>query len=138
MKRHCLKLDERRHRIGVASFDRQHRELVEKVNRIAQAIDGDYPAEALDASMDELLQLARQHFEFEQRPMVKRGFPGVEEHCREHSRLLKRLVNLSAPSCTSDPHKVKFVPASITDWAESHLYQGEKVLGEYLACKELN
>lgn len=137
MKRHCLKWDEHQHCIGIASLDDQHRELVEQVNRIAQAFDEKKSIEEVNALMDDLLRLARQHFEFEEGLMTRHAFPGVEEHAKEHRGLLQRLASLSEVLRTSNPHKVELVLAFITDWAELHLLQGEKVLGEYLVSKGL-
>ena len=137
MKRHCVKWDENRHCIGIASLDSQHRELVEQVNRIAQAIDKKKPAAEVNALMDDLVHLARQHFEFEESLMTRHAFPGVEGHSKEHRGLLQQLASLSDVLRTSNPHKVELVLAFITDWAELHLLQGEKVLGEYLVSKGL-
>lgn len=137
MKRHCVNWEEQRHCIGIASLDSQHRELVEQVNLIAQAIDEKDPVEKVNALMDDLVHLARQHFEFEEALMTQHGFPGVKEHAKEHRGLLQRLSSLSEVLHTSNPHKVELVLAFITDWAELHLLQGEKVLGEYLTSKGL-
>lgn len=138
MKRYCLNWDDRRHCIGIGALDGQHRELVAQVNRIAHAIDRKKPAAEINALMDELVRLARDHFTFEEGLMTEYGFPGMEAHAREHRSLLERLANLSAVLHTSNPHKVELVLAFITDWAELHLLQGEKVLGEYLVSKGLN
>lgn len=138
MKRYCLNWDDRRHCIGIAALDSQHKELVAQVNRIAHAIDKKKPVEEINALMDELVRLARKHFEFEEELMTEHGFPGIEAHAREHSGLLQRLANLSEVLRTSNPHKVELVLAFITDWAELHLLQGEKVLGQFLSSKGLS
>lgn len=138
MKRYCLNWDDRRHCIGITALDSQHKELVAQVNRIAQSIDQKKPAGEINVLMDELVRLARAHFEFEEGLMTEHGFPGADAHAREHRGLLERLANLSEVMHTSNPHKVELVLAFITDWAELHLLQGEKVLGEYLSSKGLS
>ena len=137
MKRQCLNWNDHRHCIGIASLDNQHRELVEQVNLIAQAIDEKKSVDEVNILMDDLVSLARQHFEFEEGLMTKHSFPGVEGHAKEHRELLLRLANISEVLHTSTPHKVELVLAFITDWAELHLLQGEKVLGKYLITKGL-
>ncbi len=139
MKRAYLTWDEKRHSIGIPSLDAQHRQIVEKVNRVANAIDGTAGDEReLHELMAELLTLAKEHFEHEEQIMAEYGYPGTEGHANEHRGLLKRLETLNGVLQTKEPHKVELVLAFITDWAELHLLQGEKDLGAFLAAKGMD
>ena len=137
MKKHQLVWDENRHSIGIASLDSQHREIVKQVNRVTEAIGNKSKSEITQELMDNLILLARQHFELEEHIMTEYGFPGLEGHAKEHRGLLQRLENLSIVLRTPNPHKMELVLAFVTDWAELHLLQGEKILGKYLTSKGL-
>ena len=137
MKQSCLIWNEKRHGIGVASLDEQHREIVEQVNQIISAIKGGASSEVMHELMDGLILLARRHFEFEERLMSEHGFPGLEGHAREHLGLLQKLDMFNETLFFSDPHRLNLLLAFVTDWAELHLLTGEKILGEYLTSKGL-
>lgn len=139
MKREYLIWDERRHSIGIASLDREHKQLVERVNHLASVIDDRSATDAqLHDLMTDLLSLARQHFQHEEAIMTKYGYPGIEGHAKEHRGLIERLENMKRVLRTSEPHKVELVLAFITDWAELHLLEGEKELGAFLAKQGLS
>lgn len=87
--------------------------------------------------MNDLILLARRHFEFEERLMSEHGFPGLEGHAREHLGLLQKLNMFNETLSMSDPYRMKLILAFVTDWAELHLLKGEKVLGEHLTSKGL-
>lgn len=135
MKRAYLAWDNTRHSIGIPSIDREHREIVDQVNRIGEAINANRDNDVLATLMNELVVLAQRHFEYEERLMNDHGFPGLVEHAKEHRELLKRLGVLNESIQVSSPHKMELVLAFITDWAELHLLEGEKILGDYLASK---
>lgn len=138
MKHSGLIWNEKRHGIGIASLDEQHRQIVEQVNRVISAIEGGASSEVMHELMDGLILLARQHFDFEECLMSEHGFPGLEGHAREHLGLLQKLDMFNETLFFSDPHRLKLIQAFITDWAELHLLKGEKVLGKYLTSKGLS
>jgi hemerythrin len=138
MKRGYLAWDSNRHGIGVPSLDNEHREIVEQVNRIGAAIETSGDTRILVELMEELVQLAQRHFEYEERLMKEHDFPGLTEHAKQHRELLQRLGRLSESFRRSSPHKLDLVMAFITDWAELHLLEGEKVLGEYLSTRGIH
>ena len=76
---------------GIASVDEQHRAMVELHNEIATGLTGDRPAYFVIEALARLYQYSRQHFESEEKLMLRYGFEGLDDHRREHAELLDRL-----------------------------------------------
>lgn len=135
MHKHHLIWNESLHRVGIAAIDDQHREIIERVNLIADAVAQGDRHEASQEMMDDLILFACEHFALEERLMTEYGFPDLEGHIAEHLGLLQQLNNLRNALHTPSPAKAALVSAFITDWAELHILQSDKEIGAFLAAK---
>jgi hemerythrin len=138
MNKHHLIWNESRHCIGIAAIDDQHREIIERVNLIADAVAQGSRHEASREMMDDLILFACEHFALEERLMTEHGFPDLEDHIAEHLVLLQQLDNLRNALRTPSPAKAALVSAFITDWAELHILQSDKEIGAFLASKGIS
>lgn len=134
MHKHHLIWNEH-HRIGITAIDDQHREIIERVNLIADAVDQSARHDAIQEMMDDLILFACEHFALEERLMTEYGFPDLEAHIAEHLSLLQQLNNIRNALLTPNPTKAALVSAFITDWAELHILQADKEIGAFLAAR---
>ncbi|NEV60621.1 bacteriohemerythrin [Thiorhodococcus minor] len=74
---------EERYLLGVPAMDRNHRELVDLVNRMAEASSA-----AFAYLFNEMVQHTHAHFAAEEVMMRETGFSATEEHRTEHRRVL--------------------------------------------------
>ena len=138
MRKHHLTWNESRHSVGIALIDSQHRELIERVNQIANGV-AKRDQSAVQEMLGGLILFAREHFAVEERLMVEYGFPDMESHIEEHRRLFQQLNNLINVDLRAPHHnKAALVSAFLTDWAEQHILQADKELGEFLVAKGLS
>ncbi|MGE5027084.1 MAG: bacteriohemerythrin [Betaproteobacteria bacterium] len=139
MSKHHLIWNENRHCVGIAAIDDQHREIVERVNRISDAVGqgGRGAHDTVREMMDDLVLFTCEHFALEERLMTEHGFPDLEGHIAEHIDLLQQLDNLRNALRSPNPTKAALVSAFITDWAELHILQSDKEIGTFLAAKGL-
>lgn len=135
MGKHHLIWNENRHCIGITAIDDQHREIVERVNRIADAVSQGDRHDAVQEMMDDLVLFTCEHFALEERLMTEHGFPDLEDHIAEHLVLLQQVGNLRKALRTPSPAKAALVSAFLTDWAELHILQSDKEIGAFLAAK---
>jgi hemerythrin len=122
VKKYHLIWDENVHKVGIASIDDQHRELIERVRPM----------------MDDLILFTHTHFALEQRLMEEHGFPELQNHIEEHLELLKRMNTLYEFLGGSRQNKAELFSAFLSDWAELHVLQADKVLGNFLVAKGLS
>lgn len=137
MSKHHLIWNESLHCIGIAAIDDQHREIIERVNRISDAVDRGTRHDAVQEMMDDLILFACEHFALEERLMTEYGFPDLEDHIAEHLGLVQQLNNLRNALRTPNPTKAALVSAFITDWAELHILQSDKEFADFLAARGL-
>lgn len=139
MRKHHLIWNESRHSVGIALIDSQHRELIERVNKIANGVAKRDHSEPVQEMLGDLILFAREHFAVEERLMVEYGFPDMESHIEEHRKLFQQLNNLiKAGLRAPGNNKTALVSAFLTDWAEQHILRADKELGEFLIGKGLS
>ena len=139
MKKHHLTWNESRHSVGISLIDAQHREILERANKIADAVASGDRSKAVEEMLDELVLFAREHFAFEERLMAENSYPDMESHVEEHFRLLQQLNNLIKGALhTASSSKAALASAFLTDWVERHILQADKELGEFLTAKGLS
>lgn len=139
MKKHHLTWNESRHSVGIAMIDSQHREIIERINQIADSVARKNHSEVVQEILGRLILFTHEHFALEERLMVEHGFPDMESHIEEHRRLLQQLNNLIKEDLRAPrQNKAALVSAFLTDWAEQHILQADKELGEFLAAKGLS
>jgi len=126
------------HRVGIAAIDNQHREIIERVNLIADAVEQSDRHDAILEMTDELILFACEHFALEERLMTEYGFPDLEDHVAEHLGLLQQLNNIRNALLTPNPTKAALVSAFITDWAELHILQADKEIAVFLTARGMH
>lgn len=104
--------------LGHEVLDRQHRTLVECVNRVIEILAGGRDPDALRREMDQLARLSAAHFEEEERLMDTLGAGALPRHRESHIRLLGQLRTLSI-----QVENTGFSTAvqSIRDWLLEHI-----------------
>ncbi len=80
--------------LDVAEIDRQHKELVEKFNRLHDAVSKRAPREQIYGIIDEIISYTRMHFEVEEQLMREAGYPMLEAHQAKHHELIRDTLRL--------------------------------------------
>lgn len=76
------------------SIDQQHRELVNKLNRLNKAVKHIESREAIYQIIHDVVAYTRLHFECEERLMVQSGYPHIEWHKDQHEQLIQDALRL--------------------------------------------
>ena len=139
MSKHHLIWNESHHSVGIALIDNQHREMIERVNQVADGVAKRDHGDALQEMLESIILFAIEHFAFEEQLMVEHGFPGKDKHIEEHFRLVQQLNKLIEEYLyTPTKNKALLASAFLTDWAEQHILQADKELGEFLCANGLS
>lgn len=139
MKKHELVWNKDQHGVGIALIDEQHRQIIERVNQIANAVATETKKEAVKEMLDDMLLFACAHFALEERLMAEHGYPDMESHIQEHLTMYQQLNNLVKTVLrTTGRDKATLVSAYLTDWAERHILRADKELGGFLIAKGLD
>ncbi len=123
--------------INVIQIDEQHRQLLDMAQSVHDALHAvSEPAVLLD-KLDGLLAFTRQHFAFEESLMLKHAYPGIQEHCQEHTELLERVETLRQALASGQTlsHSANFDVSD--DWVLAHVDGADRQLGLFLNQKEV-
>jgi hemerythrin-like metal-binding protein len=120
------------HLVGVQEIDDQHRQLVQMVNRINQAIVNRLDTGLIARAFKELLDFTRLHFATEERLMLQHGFAEMAAHTQEHAQLLRKLAELAAQTAQGND---LLILQTIKDWLMGHIQHADKPLGAFLVAR---
>ena len=121
--------------MGIDLLDRQHRELVEIINRLYGAcLHGGAEIEAtFKESMGRMVEYVRFHFAAEMELLEKIGYPNYAEHKKQHDQLVQNILDAAkdyGKGGTFVPNK--FV-RTLRDWVLSHIAVYDRSYSEYVA-----
>jgi hemerythrin-like metal-binding protein len=117
----------------MAEIDRQHRELVNMLNRLNDAVKNFESRNVIYRLIDEVISYTRLHFATEELLMVQSGFPEIESHKRMHAELITDTLHLR--------DKLDYVGEDMfSDWFNhwpfgrvlAHIQYGDKQIGDHI------
>jgi hemerythrin len=78
----------------VAEIDQQHRELINLINKLNDAVKNHESRNDIYLIIDDVISYTGFHFATEERLMVESGYPEVEWHKKKHKQLIKEALHL--------------------------------------------
>lgn len=117
------------HNVGIEVIDRQHRELVDLVNQLGNALKAGHSRQRLLDALVELIAATRRHFETEERLMAEHGLPHLDVHRRHHRKLLDDVGSLRGDL---DRRSMALTMRYLQEWLLRHVDTMDKQLGSLL------
>jgi hemerythrin-like metal-binding protein len=116
--------------LGHAVIDREHRELMELVNRLVEALfdpsaeDDATPhvrKQQIADAVDALGRATAEHFASEEAIMMSVGFPMLPEHRVQHASLLAQFDDFAAHFRSPHAGSVALALRFLREWFEYHI-----------------
>lgn len=120
--------------IGVEEIDKQHKELLERFNRLLAACESGKGREELKGLLTFLDEYVIQHFRDEESIQRLRGYPGYESHKEEHQSFTLRLKALQK-QIEAEGMAVNHVMEAnnlLLKWLVNHISKSDMELGKFL------
>ena len=109
--------------VGVEAVDHEHRELIDLVNRIEEALTSNAPPDQARAVFGDLFRAISSHFALEERFMREHRYDQTSDHKADHERLLDELRDLM-DDYEADPAigaaAAAQLVARVGDWFTNH------------------
>jgi len=138
MKKFYLVWDDSRHKLGIASIDRQHRGLMDLVNELSEEVEHGCDYARVRQKIEQILRFTEDHFAHEEELMRQHDFPGLAQHVVEHGKLLEEISTLLETLTPDNTNRALLVTAFLTDCAENHILSEDRALTQYLRGKGLS
>ena len=124
---------------GNEMIDSQHKELIDKINKLLDSCENGNDKLAAVKTLDYLSDYTDFHFGAEEKLQEDIEYPGFEEHKKEHENLRKvvaelheMLVEEEGPS----PAFVEQVNKNVIEWLYRHIKGFDRSVAEYKFMRE--
>jgi len=114
--------------VGVREIDDQHRVLVDLLNRLGAAVDGN-STEIQGEILESLTQYVGRHFADEERLMIENGYEQAAAHLADHRRLTERVGQMSADFKQGKAPSMEALAIFLRQWLTFHILHTDKELG---------
>jgi hemerythrin len=125
--------------VGIQEIDNQHRELIKKLNILAEYIQQKKGKDKIGTTLRFMKDYSKIHFDCEEEHMAKYEYPGLEKQKREHEKF-----KATAEKLIRDLEKKKDmelfasqVQRFLIDWLILHIKSVDKKFGEFLEGNNL-
>lgn len=124
--------------VGVELIDSQHRELIDRINKLMVAIREGRGREETSGLMRFLQEYVVEHFRAEEGLMLRHHYADYAEHKEMHDTFIADLDELvgTLESCGVDSDLVVSVNQKVINWLVSHIFLVDKGLQNYVNTSE--
>ncbi len=120
------------HAIGITEIDDQHAHLADLIEKLSAALLDGLDKDAIQTSLDKLIQFTKFHFGTEERLMEQHQVDGLQVHRQEHRRLLHDIRDLQVDQ---DLASVSLILRYLHEWLLRHVDGMDRQLGQALVAK---
>lgn len=116
--------------IGVGEIDRQHRELVARINALSDAIESGRDGGTSLPLLDALAAYARDHFTLEEGWFAEFGYPAAVAHTAEHRDFIAKVSAFREAFAADEGAGGAALPreilAFLRDWLVRHISYSDR------------
>jgi len=119
---------------GNEEIDRQHIDLLCKVDDLLQAAKAKRGEEEIARLLWFLKRYVRKHFRDEEKLQLTHGFPGYQAHKLEHDGFFRDVKRLEGRFAAEGPRTILIVNAiqMMCNWLNNHFHKMDKDLVDFL------
>ena len=109
--------------VGIPTIDREHKQLVELLNELLEAMQAGHGQDVLKDVLNKLVGYTASHFKNEERLMQQCGYPGFAEHKAKHDAMTAKVLDLQQ-KVNSGSHGVTLeVGNFLRGWLNKHILE---------------
>lgn len=120
---------------GNSLIDDQHRELIDRVNKLSESCDTSTEKNVAVQTLDFLMDYTEFHFRAEEKLQEESGYPQLQAHKAQHAQFEKAVDELRQMLEEEEGPTDAFVAAvnrNIVEWLLNHIQVCDKKVAEYL------
>jgi hemerythrin-like metal-binding protein len=118
---------------GHAVLDADHKPLVDLFNQLAASVIQRKDKAVCVDLLDDIIQHAKTHFDFEEQLMAEHGYSKAESHAAEHARLVRQAAKFMVKFEEGSPGSHIDVIHFPEDWLTFHILGADKELAGFLS-----
>jgi len=120
--------------VHIPAIDAQHKELIQWINTLHEAVLKKEGASLLEATLQKLVNYVIEHFTFEEQLMLSYNFPGFSSHRQEHDYFVQKLTALQNGFQDSEEASRKTLDF-LFDWLVCHIRGTDQTYGRFIRAR---
>lgn len=121
---------------GVLWQDTQHQQLIELMEKLADAPGGGPDPKMFTYATAFLAMYVNHHFSLEEQYMKVYGYPDQEFHLKEHHKFIGMIKQFRKEYPQFSPKGIKFLQETIVTWIQEHILDNDQKLGKFIRKEE--
>ena len=118
--------------IGVASIDREHRDMIDMINELHTQLSASPPVDTVMSFLGEIHAGIAMHFALEEKLMRADKYDQYEDHKRDHERLLDEIRDIMDQYEDSQYFDEQRLAQELTQWFMVHFKTKDARLHKHL------
>jgi hemerythrin len=118
---------------GIPAMDQQHRQFIDLINQLDQAVRVSVRNPAIPNVLSKLAQCTNGHFEKEEILMQETGFVGLEGHHAVHQKLLRAVTEVMERVGAGKLSASANMAAFLRFWLEKHIADYDRQYAQLIA-----
>lgn len=118
--------------IGIGLFDQQHRQLLNLVNRLSDFDEDSDDMAGVADIITELLQLARAHFDYEEKLLLQYNYPDFQDHKKLHTDFINKAIGLTDAANLRVTKVPEWLLLHVRQWFARHIREEDMKLKVFL------
>jgi hemerythrin-like metal-binding protein len=120
--------------VGVKGIDRQHQELLARVNALFDAIGSREAGRNVDELIVYMQSYVQRHFLCEEKLMRRHGYPEYLQHLSRHQHFVEELARIEKMYDRNGltPELMTRMAGYITQWLSDHFMSDDRRLAKFL------
>ena len=117
---------------GIAEVDEQHKQLVDIVNRFAEAQQKGQGSRLMNGILNELIGYTQEHFAAEERLMAENEYEDLKAHQAQHRQLLQKVERFQFEFNEEGKRVTADVQHFLKYWLTSHILKDDMAYAQVL------
>ena len=121
---------------GIESVDKQHRQLVDIINKFDSAVQKAKGSRIMNEILKDLIGYTSQHFSAEEELMEQAGYSNIKQHKNQHRQLLQKVERLQFEFDQQGKRKTVEVRNMLKYWLTNHILKEDMAYVPSLTSSE--
>ena len=123
--------------VGIKVFDDEHKQLVQLVNKLNQALQAGSAKKTMEEILQNLVNYTKIHFKHEEDYMVLYDYPEYAKHKQEHEALTKQVMDFVQRYNEGKAVFSLELMNFLTDWLTKHILGSDKKYKDFFLSKNV-
>lgn len=119
--------------IGDEAIDSQHKRMIRLIDSFLEAAKGEEKDAAVKQALKEVCDYTKIHFRDEEAFMEDIGFPQLDWHRQEHTKLQQQITDYALSYCLDAGVTAQDMKVFLKIWLTEHILKADMRIGDFIA-----